>query len=102
MSENWTPGKWRVVTEELGESESVRIVSDTAVVALCKAAGGRKIANAHMMAAAPEMFEALRKAEQRIEQLCSMVNTLSGNPRKVRGADFSEPIRTALAKARGL
>jgi len=51
--------------------------------------------------AAPDMLAALDVANQRIAELCNMVCTLSGNPRKVRADDYAEEIRAAIAKARG-
>lgn len=43
------------------------------------------------------LLRVLRRAEQRIEQLCSTVNTLAGF-RKVRVADFAEEVRAAIEK----
>jgi hypothetical protein len=54
--------------------------------------------NAPIVAASPKMLDALHKAEQRIEQLCDIVNTLAGF-RKVRADDFAEEIREAIRKA---
>lgn len=51
-----------------------------------------------------ELVGALHKAEQRIEQLCSTVNTLSnaqGLGNKVRADDFTDVIRAALSRAKG-
>jgi len=50
------------------------------------------------------LVEALDKANQRIEQLCSTVNTLSicagGTPRKVTLGDWVDDIRAALKLAK--
>lgn len=61
MQSKHTPGPW-VVDEKPGDSAgAVRIIGATgAVVALMKAAGGRKQANAALTAEAPAMLEALR------------------------------------------
>lgn len=74
------------------------IASDGAVIAHVNCGFGDGENQAKLIAAAPDMAEALRLAEQRIEQLCSTVNTLA-KFRKVRAADFAEEIRAALAKA---
>jgi len=50
------------------------------------------------------ILKAAEKTIPAIEQLCDMVNTYSmklGLGRKVRPEDFTEPLRTAIAKARG-
>lgn len=46
---------------------------------------------------APELRDALKTADQRITELCAMVNTLAGF-RKVRAEDYAEEIRSALAQ----
>jgi hypothetical protein len=53
--------------------------------------------------AAPELLAALVKSEQRINQLCDLVNTLSNKLKlgnKVRTEDFNDLARDAIAKAK--
>jgi len=53
--------------------------------------------------AAPELLVALVKSEQRINQLCDMVNTLSNKLKlgdKVRKEHFNDLARAAIAKAK--
>ena len=57
--------------------------------------------NARLIAAAPDLLDALVKSEQRIVQLCDLVNTLSnklalGN--KVKTDDFADAARAAIAQ----
>jgi hypothetical protein len=52
--------------------------------------------------AAPELLTALIKSEQRIDQLCDLVNTLSNKLKlgdKVRKEHFNDLSRAAIAKA---
>jgi len=55
---------------------------------------------ARVREAAEDMLKALRLAKRRIEQLCSLANTLAGF-QKVRAEDWAEPITAAIAKAEG-
>jgi len=52
-----------------------------------------------MIAAAPQMLDALKRADQNIKFLCDMVRVLSGNPRKVRHEDFAEEVLAAIRAA---
>lgn len=87
--------KWRPVTQFDAQGEAHHYV-DTV--------GGDTIAScftesdARLIAAAPEMLEALHKAQERISQLCETVNALAGF-RKVRAYDFTEEVRAAIIKA---
>lgn len=58
-----------------------------------------------LMAAAPELLEALEWSRQQIKDLCRTVNILSvkagGTPRKVHYEDYAEKACAALAKAKG-
>jgi len=56
-------------------------------------------ANAALIAAAPELLEALKVAERRTKELCNTINILS--PKKVRAIDWIEDIVSAIAKATG-
>jgi hypothetical protein len=61
-------------------------------------------ANARLIAAAPALLGALVKSEQRINQLCDLVNTLSnklGLGDKVRKEHYNDLANAAMAKAKG-
>jgi len=80
---NWTPGPWSVRDEGFGEvvDSKGRGVADTAV---------DMQANAHLVSAAPEMYEALE----------GLVDWLDGAP-VGEGYERANEARDALAKARG-
>lgn len=52
-----------------------------------------------------KLLAALKKSEQRIHQLCALVNALDrnsgGNGRKVRAEDFADVVVAAIAKTEG-
>ena len=123
MSENtrWTPGPWRVWKPEVGDGERRHL----AVVPASRERGGNLsphrsrwriaqffpwnrwggketyneevAANAHLIAAAPEMYEALERA-------CGVLFRAEGNGSSLEGQNFADAIKYAraiLAKARG-
>lgn len=45
-----------------------------------------------------QALDALKVADQRITELCQMVCTLSGNPKKVRAEDYADKVRSAITK----
>jgi hypothetical protein len=67
MAGNWTPGPWSVVCGE-GESPHYRMISANALRAgdalndgiyVARVQGPDNLANAHLIASAPELYEAL-------------------------------------------
>lgn len=56
-------------------------------------------ANINLIAAAPELLEALKDAKNKINQLCSTINVLC--PGKVHAVDFTELLNAAITKAEG-
>lgn len=61
-------------------------------------ADGLAPADAKLIAAAPEMLEALKEAKNNIEQLCKTINLLK--PNKVHVEDFIEVIVKAISNAK--
>lgn len=53
---NYTQGKWRA---EIGYADSFILCGGIGIATVHKADGGKAIANAHLIAAAPEIYEAL-------------------------------------------
>ena len=106
MSEKWTPGPWRIGRNH-GPLQLIghhRILMHGAGSAAVYSMGCDEIeteANARLIAAAPNMAKALEIADRRIAELCEMICTLAGNPRKARAADYSGEVRAALSAARG-
>ena len=86
----YTAGPWAVCIEKSGESKSIKVVGSTgAVIALCKAAHDNKEANARLIAAAPELLEALIACNELMKQ-------------RGAGDTFeSQQARNAIAKATG-
>jgi hypothetical protein len=97
MAENWTPGPWGIVTAENlrgdlywsvgipGISEPIDLRSDE-----------RGEANAHLIAAAPELYAALKNLVPRFESACRRAGSDEEFAREATAT-----ARAALAKARG-
>lgn len=95
----WTPGIW---VSKFDETYTIRN-GDDHLIANCtflkghmgRRTGEEVAANAHLIAAAPDLYEALAEAELQIEYVHEkFAATGSGNNTLVK-------IRAALAKARG-
>ena len=90
MTEKWTPGPWHVAGKQTIKAGRDRWIG--------KANWNNGEANAHLIAAAPDMYEALKVAE---EALCDLG--------VCQGPDCKEPacsgvlmrVRAAMRKARG-
>ena len=96
MTERWTPGPWFVrgfhIWQELHRDKTSR--GRIADATLAWRGSEETDANAHLIAAAPEMAEAL----DRVEAVMSIV------PPRGKMAEYLETlaqVRAALAKARG-
>ena len=89
---NYTKGEWKVYHEE----ELVTVDSDNEVVAVCRKKEWQKsdetaLANAHLIAAAPDMYETLREVKL----------VWAGLDPNIRFPHLQEVIQQALAKAEG-
>lgn len=95
MTTKFTPYPWKVL--EIAGSDGVYGVyadAENAFVALT-ISGPNKEANARLIAAAPELYEALRDFFENPDFVC----TVGGNPIRVEA--MMARARAALAKARG-
>lgn len=109
MSETrWTPGPWTLETAYRDEDllSVVYVSEDNQEFPIAEEVGGRRhgadfedesecVANAHLIAAAPELYEALEECKRVLSDLQS--TQLEGT--RTRAA--WEKARAALAKARG-
>jgi len=101
-----TPAPWEIQEpRHFPNRENVHlfIVKDGALVAIMPELqsdrADESAANAHLIAAAPEMLAALEKSRQNIKQLCEIINAKPGC--RVRVEDFTEDAREAIANAQG-
>lgn len=95
-----TPGPWSVL-EHQGEvfvlaSGAMQIAKVTYVLEFAGEQGSRRLQNARMFAAAPEMLEALQLASNTLFLLADEVKTLG-----LRAENVREKVRAAIAKATG-
>ena len=105
MEKKWTPGPWSCSTQ----SKLLRVgkVIPGGGVVICGihrfgARGGAKcsgdpISNAHLIAAAPELYDALEAAEESIATFIGVHDY----PENSGAQDILNQIRSALTKARG-
>ena len=83
-----TPGPWRVAKQgELGTQQLPILRSDGKIIAAIRNEGG--LADARLIAAAPELLEALKTLVRRVER---------GNAHTTLGCT-TEPAQAAIAKA---
>lgn len=98
MSGRWTKGPWRVyqgwVHPSFANPSPHQTNSDTAI---CEPLGPDKVANAHLMAAAPDMHEAL---EWLLHLICG-VGRAGGAPEPGEIEDAVLAATTAARKAEG-
>ena len=105
MSNKWTPGPWTAASGFVFQSDEERAACIARDPNWCEIIGGKYpmpegfsvsghcgLANAHLIAAAPELYEALIRCLEYIE-----------NDETTHGRPFGEgnEARAALAKARG-
>jgi hypothetical protein len=93
--ENWTEGPWEVQTYQepfdAGKTYyQVTTIPEQILVAKCGVGEFEIPGNAHLIAAAPELYKALKKALVLIDMSTSY-----------RHVDIAQQARAALAKARG-
>ena len=97
----WTPGQWRATTRQ-GSWDWVVYTKDDPNIEICQmfhdGTDENEIgeANAHLVAAAPELYEALDRAREKLQTFASE----HPDPGPDTWAVLDE-IRAVLAKARG-
>jgi len=94
-----TPGPWKYALAFQNNASNYYAVTNGKWGAPAVAQCYGKEEDARLIAAAPELFAALEKSVQYIEQLAGMVNTLK--PKGVHAEDFTDFARAAIAKAKG-
>ena len=104
MEDKHTPGPWKA---NQGRDLAFRISTDKQVVATISSGPGKNAeANAHLIAAAPELLEALEHAEVALDAIRYSFSITKGRPRDAFeeggiGRDSLEIARAVLAKAKG-
>ena len=95
----WTPGPWAATSEDNGEWDIYSESWDIATVAAragMEDPNGRSDANAHLIAAAPDLAEALKNLIARYDEVVTTPDCSCGQD------DHDVTMaRAALAKARG-
>jgi hypothetical protein len=93
----YTKGEWRVVADPLGKFTDIfgEIGMPITTITHSGMNIGQDIANAHLIAAAPDMYEALKMALDALRAL------LYEHPDDDIGSAQKEVIEKALAKAEG-
>lgn len=94
-----TPGPWEYAGRDRNNRNYIRHEQGGEDYSLAVFDTSTSDDDARIMASAPDLLAALEKSEQRIVQLCDIINVLS--PRKVRAEDFADQARAAIAKAKG-
>jgi hypothetical protein len=111
----FTPGPWRASVEEPAVTADFRhhdalyagyVNRDTASrtqIARTPASHDREVAlaNAHLIASAPDLYAALEACEQRLADLLRSDYSTTSNPAPQDEDDAVRAARAALAKARG-
>lgn len=96
---SYSPGPWKVWGESIRQPEGIAIGQGDAGYSLARvfSQGHDGEANARLIAAAPELLEALEEAEYRLRELAHQVWP--------QGVSYYEPAvvkaRAAIAKAKG-
>ena len=95
-----TPGPWTARKE--GGTWYVEVGHDQDYFDICELFGGgdKMEANARLIAAAPELLEALKKAIQGYSNLVEL-DLLSGEQKTYTAEELIPELRQALAKAEG-
>jgi hypothetical protein len=96
---NYTKGKWAIHNQDFRSGNELEIHPEVGIDGIypfyCKVGGREKVANAHLIAAAPDMYEALQEAKRQLEYLADKF-TPTGT-----GVTVLSRINIALAKAEG-
>jgi hypothetical protein len=98
MSEKFTPGPWTAVPTTFGPIDIV-LADGRDVVTVYGGGTDNKKANAHLIAAAPELYEALQITMQRLDS--ANHDSFDGVWLEEDFARQTKEARAALAKARG-
>jgi hypothetical protein len=92
-----TPGPWKI-----NPASGVQIVSELETLVICTTPGDllqpAAARNAHLIAAAPEMYEALKKLRLVGECWCQKA---IGNPMYLDHSELCKEVSAVLAKAEG-
>lgn len=96
MDKKWTPGPWAVDGD--GIKALVRGSDATIVAVRHRLPSETHEANAHLIASAPELYEALSSCADAINR---KVDFTSESPSRLELIASAEVARAALAKARG-
>ena len=95
----YTKGEWEIAHYESGILEGVNFIrsADKQEVSICTISSTNESseANAQLIAASPDMYEALKMIEAKYDR-CVICKNL-----KETGHDYNCPIMQALAKAEG-
>lgn len=99
----WTPGPWKVHKSRIGGDgfQYTEVIARTVIakVHASRSGGDDEIDNAHLIAAAPDLYEALRMLLQSCEQLGGLCLRTTDEFETREGA--MDAARAALKKARG-
>lgn len=99
----WTPGPWRVCENNSHSMDECNLSICGDIFILADISGPMYAhcePNAHLIAAAPDLYEALEAARQHVLWICEENERLNKNPSELDRADLVK-IDAALAKARG-
>ena len=92
METKWTPGPWYCVEQNKTIVRSSSAKEEVARASHCYMNRGEREANAHLISAAPELYEALEVAEEALSDIADDEGWL---------APIRSQINAALSKARG-
>lgn len=103
METKWTPGPWRVEpTFETDESDPQEIRTQRLILAGDRQYIAETISNhAHLIAAAPELYEALEQAVEALNSYSDVVDGSYGEPMPNTAMKAVLVCEAALRKARG-
>jgi len=104
MSETkWTPGPWRVQpTFETDESDPQEIRAQRLILTGDRQYIAETMSNhAHLIASAPELYEALKEAASTLDNYADVLDGMDGTPRPNDAMKTLLVVDAALRKARG-
>ena len=96
-----TKGPWVVTVAENGSERNIQTVDDWYVAVVCDEPGDGDVdANAHLIAAAPDMLEALEKSTALLRRECDALDITATYGRETIAAQIGAN-DAAIKKARG-